>query len=164
MRLITLPSWRNLLHAKVLKMAKYPHLLPADCFLWDLWLAQNGGAFSEFQYDVKVGEGTDPGEGFTDNIRYDAIRLSQRRIDAVGYQAKTITLFEITTNAGLTALGQCLAYPKLFRDTYSPDRQVMMHLVTYQFQSDIERVFIEHGIGYTIIERPQAAPLSEVTP
>lgn len=164
MRPIMLQSWRNLFRAGYLKMAKYPHLLPADCFLWDLWLAINSGAFSEFQYDVKVGEGSDPGPGFEDNIRYDAIRLSQRRIDVVGYQAKAITLFEITTNAGLTALGQCLAYPKLFRDTYSPDRDVKMHLVTYQFQSDIERVFIEHGIGYTVIERPEAAPTAEVIP
>lgn len=145
-------------------MARYPHLLPADCFLWDLWLAQHAGEFSEFQYDVKVGEGTDPGPEFDNNIRYDAIRLSQRRIDAVGYQAKVITLFEITTLAGLTALGQCMAYPKLFRDTYSPDRVIQMHLVTYQFQSDIERVFAEHGIGYTVIQRPEAAPQSEVTP
>jgi hypothetical protein len=142
-------------------MVRFPHLLPADCVLWQKWLDDNAAAYSQFIYDVKVGEGTDPGPQYPDNIRYDAQVLSQRRVDAVGYQAKIITLFEVTTSAGLTALGQCMAYPKLYVDTYTPPLPVKMHLVTYQFQSDMEKLYVAHGIDYTIIKTTQPVPPEE---
>jgi len=142
-------------------MTRFPHLLPADCVLWQRFLDLHGGAFSRFEYDIRVGEGTDPGDQYADNVRYDAITLSQRRIDVVGYQANTITLFEVTTSAGLTALGQLTAYPKLFSLTYSPGLPIIPHLVTYRFQSDIEQIFIAQGIQYTIIPSGQKPPVPE---
>jgi hypothetical protein len=143
-------------------MTRFPHLLPADCVLWQKFIDLHGGAYSQFIYDVRVGEGTDPGPEFPDNIRYDAITLSQRRIDVIGFQANEITLFEVTTSAGLTALGQCMAYPKLYVTTYTPDRPVKMHLVTYQFQSDIQPLYDHHAIEYTVIEgAPPPQPREE---
>lgn len=132
-------------------MTRFPHLLPADCILWQKFLDLHAGEYSQLIYDVRVGNGTDPGPEYTDNVRYDAITLSQRRVDVVGYQAKIITLFEVTTSAGLTALGQLMAYPKLYVDTYTPALPVKPHLVTYQFQADIEKIFVAQGIEYTVI-------------
>lgn len=142
-------------------MARFPHLLPLDAALWQQFLEKYGGAFTQFEYDVRVGDGRDPGTAYPANIRYDAIVLSQRRIDVVGYQAKTITLFEVTASAGLTALGQLMAYPQLFIQTHSPDRAVQPHLVTYAFQPDIEKVFIAHAIPYTIIKPRNTITLTE---
>lgn len=144
-------SWPDQLRGRFLKMTKFPHLLPADCILWQKFLDLHEGSYNRFEYDVRVGEGTDPGDQYDDNMRYDAITLSQRRIDVIGYQAKVITLFEVTTSAGLTALGQLTAYPQLFIKTYSPGLPVKPHLVTYGFQSDIEQIFLAQGIDFTII-------------
>lgn len=142
-------------------MTKFPHLLPVDAELWRQFLESFGGSYSQIEYDVRVGAGRDPGEAYPANIRYDAIVLSQRRIDAVGYQAKTITLFEVTASAGLTALGQMIAYPHLFIETYSPDRPVKPHLVTYGFQADMEKLYVANNIAYTIIKPRQPITIME---
>jgi hypothetical protein len=142
-------------------MAKFPHLLPVDAALWQQFLEQYGGAYNQFEYDVRVGAGRDPGAAYPPNIRFDAIILSQRRIDVVGYQAKLITLFEVTASAGLTALGQMIAYPHLFIETHSPDRPVKPHLVTYAFQADIEKLYIANGIDYTIIQPRTPVTITE---
>lgn len=136
-------------------MPRFPHLLPADAELWERFLQEHGGEYSEIIYDVRVGQGTDPGPAYPDNIRYDAIVLSQRRIDAIGFQAKLVTIFEITCNAGLTALGQLMAYPGLYRMTYSPILPLRPMLVAYSFQSDIEPMFTENGIPFTLVTRPE---------
>lgn len=81
--------------------------------------------------------------------------LSQRRIDAIGFQAKQVTIFEVTCNAGLTALGQLMAYPGLYRMTYSPVLPLRPMLVTYAFQSDIEPMFRENNIPFTLVTRPE---------
>ena len=154
-------SWLANLALRLLHMAKFPHLLPIDAALWQQFLTEYGRSYSGFEYDVRVGSGRDPGEAYPGNIRYDAIVLSQRRIDVIGYQAKTITLFEVTASAGLTALGQLIAYPHLFIETFSPDRAVQPHLVTYAFQPDIEKLFVAQAIPYTIIKPRQPVTITE---
>lgn len=154
-------SWLSRLGLKFLRMAKFPHLLPVDAQLWQQFLQQYGGSYSMFEYDVRVGQGRDPGAAYPGNIRYDAIVLSQRRIDVIGYQAKSITLFEVTASAGLTALGQLIAYPHLYIETFSPDRAVQPHLVTYAFQPDIEKLFVAQAIPYTVIKPTQPLTITE---
>lgn len=154
-------SWLSRVGLWCLRMAKFPHLLPVDAALWQQFLEQYGGSYSGFEYDVRVGNGRDPGIAYAPNIRYDSIVLSQRRIDVVGYQAKTITLFEVTASAGLTALGQLIAYPHLFIETFSPDRVVQPHLVTYAFQPDIEKLFVAQKIPYTVIKPIQPVTITE---
>lgn len=140
-------------------MPKFDHLLPADAALWDLFLHQYPNRYTQLHYDVRIGTGRDPGPEFPDNIRYMAISLSQRRIDVLAFTADHIDIIEITTAAGLTALGQLLAYPQLYIATYSPTLPVRPLLVTYQFQPDIKQIYIDNDIPFIIIDRPRARTL-----
>ena len=133
---------------------KYPHLLPIDCEVWDLWLRTHQYQYESFDYDVRVGEGRDPGPEFPDYIRQMAIANSQRRIDAIGYAGNRIDLFEITHSAGLRAVGQCVTYPILYRQTYNPGLHTRMYLVAGRLHTDIEVVLRSLPIRFVVTGLP----------
>lgn len=135
---------------------RFPHLLPWDAAIWRAFLQRNGQNYQTFEYDVRVGNGRDPGPDFSQNIRNMAIRLSQRRIDAVGFQPGTITLFEITGSIGMTALGQCHAYPILYRIANPGNYTLRTILVAAHLQDDIKPSLIARQIPYFLL--PQVKP------
>jgi len=134
--------------------SKFTHLLPADAQLMAAFLELYPDRYNFIDYDIKVGVGRDPGPAYSDHIRKMAVHLSQRRIDAVGTAPNFIELIEITTSAGLTALGQLQAYPILYLQTYLTSLPVLPLLLTYGFQSDMEHVYRENAIPFIIIPRP----------
>ena len=73
----------------------YPHLLPVDVPCWEWFLAKYANNFDMIDYDVRVGEGRNPGTEFPENIRTMAIDLSKKRIDAVAYMPDQIWAIEI---------------------------------------------------------------------
>jgi len=131
--------------------ARYPHLLSKDVPIWERWLDLHGDAFETIEYDVRVGDGRDPGEAFEPNIRDMALDLSRRRIDAVAHTPTEITVIEITTEAGLKALGQVTAYPILYRQTYNPTLPVRALLVCETLETDVEPALKQHNIAVDVV-------------
>lgn len=120
-----------------LKNRQFPGLLPDDIELWERFLSAFPDRFERFDYDVRVGTGRDPGERFVENVRKMAVHLSQRRIDAVGFNDGELTIIEITLSAGLRALGQLQVYPGLYRSTFLPLQRIKTMLVAESVQADI---------------------------
>jgi hypothetical protein len=89
---------------------KYPGLLPRECAILRAWLQQHEGEYDRFDYNVRLGPGTDPGSTYADSVRQQAIANSQLRVDAVGWQGDIPTIIEVKENAGTSALGQILTY------------------------------------------------------
>ena len=129
----------------------YPHLLPDDIKIWERFIELFGDTFINFDYDVRVGDGRDPGENVPDNIRKMALDLSQRRIDVVAYSTTTIFCVEVTVSAGLKAIGQLEAYPILYNKKFAPAQRVVPLLVAQTIQSDMITVLNEKGIDYVEI-------------
>jgi hypothetical protein len=129
----------------------YPHLLPVDIEVWERWLTKNGADFLSFDYDVRVGDGRDPGESYSPNIRQMGIDLSQRRIDAVGHQPGQITIIEITRSAGLKTIGQTMAYPVLYRRKFNYDGPLQSIIVCESVQDDMTAVLNAHNIETQIV-------------
>lgn len=92
------------------KKLKYPHLLPEETKVWRRFLEKYEELFDRFDYDVHVGKGTrppaPPGEIYADNFQ----RLTQKRIDAVGWIGKKPTIFEVRPYAGFHLLGKLKGY------------------------------------------------------
>jgi hypothetical protein len=130
---------------------KYPHLLSVDVPVWERFLALHGHQFSRFEYDVRVGNPRDPGPQFEPNIRNLAIDISRRRIDAVGFQPDRITIIEITREAGLTAIGQLIAYPLLHSQTYPDNRPRKPLLVCETCDPNIRAALAHHSIEAIIL-------------
>lgn len=120
---------------------RFPHLLKEDARVWSEFLKARGTEFTHFDYDVRVGLGRDPGAAFDDSMRSMALDLSMRRIDVVGYKPNGIVIIEVTRSAGITAIGQLLTYPILYKQTYFPDRPLSVLLVAEEIQTDLEPVF-----------------------
>jgi len=131
---------------------RFPHILPADAKVWTRFLELHGKDFSHFDYDIRVGLGTDPGDIVEQKYRDMAITLSQRRIDAVGYSDNRIYIIEITQRAGIKALGQLVAYPALYRETFASENTVFPLLVCSSFKSDAESAFISAKIPYIVVD------------
>ena len=129
----------------------FPHLLPEDRELWEDFLNSSSNIYSDYQYDLKVGEGRDPGPDFPDHIRDMALNISKRRIDAIGFTGDTPTIIEISVNAGLTQLGQLMAYPCLYRIQTGTNLPIQRLLVAMSIQTDIEPVLIDQKIPCLIV-------------
>lgn len=132
----------------------FTHLLDHDAKLLASFLAANPDRYHHLDFDIHVGHGRDPGDNFPHTIRQMGITLSQRRIDCIGVSPGRIDIIEVTAQAGLTALGQLIAYPRLYEDTYSPDRPVYPVLVAYEFAADIEALFEMSNIEFHLMPRP----------
>lgn len=127
-------------------MAKYPHMLPNEIPIWERWLALYGKDFKNFRYDVHVGEGVDPGKDVPEKYRQLAKMLTQKRIDAVAERNGEIWIFEVKPDAGLSALGQLLAYRQLYRRDFKETRPIKLAVVTTKVNKDEFWVFNQHGI------------------
>lgn len=134
-----------------LKNALYPHLLPDDIALWEDFLTQHSAQFTQFEYDVRVGEGRQAADYYPDQIRKMALDLSMRRIDAIGYTEAETFLIEITVSAGLKAIGQIITYPLLYKQTFPTATNLHPLLVARQLEPDIRPALIEHQIDYILI-------------
>jgi len=139
-------------------MPRFPHLLPADANLWADFLSQTSINFTYFEYDIHVGQGRDPGPAFDANIRKMAITLSQRRIDVVAHTPNIVWIIEVSTTAGLTALGQLLAYPALYASMFPQPWPVLPLLVCRQLATDAKIPFDRAGIPYILVPSTPPQP------
>lgn len=124
----------------------YPHLLLQDIEVWEAHLAAHHGYYHTIKYDVKVGQGRDPGPEYTEQMRQIGLGLSQRRIDAVGYTDDHIDIIEITNRAGLKALGQMTGYPILYSLTYKPTLPIRQVLVAAELGTDMADIYKQANI------------------
>lgn len=129
----------------------YPHLLPEDIILWERFLTLHGQEFSHFDYDIRVGNGRPAGDIYPENIRQMALDLSMRRIDAIGHTPTELYIIEVTTSAGLKAIGQLITYPLLYQQTFGPTKPLHPLLVTESLQPDVLPALEAHAIDYLIL-------------
>src|SRR5713101_420627 len=131
--------------------AQYPAMQVDEILVWRNWLQLHQAEYDRFDYNVKIGTGTDPGPAFDDNIRKMAIAIRSLRLDAVGYQAGAPTLFEVKRRAGPENVGQLLTYRAVWQaqqlSAAAPRlvlvaSDVMTHILPIVQQSGIELVIV----------------------
>jgi hypothetical protein len=133
------------------KLNKYPHMFPLDIPIWERFLDQSGADFLGFDYDVKVGSGTEPVEGL--GVIYARMQsiLSKYRIDVVGYKSGAIWIIETKPEAGTVAIGQIEAYTRLYTRDMSPKLPVVGCIITNRALPDMEYLTKEKGIEYYVV-------------
>ena len=130
---------------------KYPHLLPDDIAIWERFLSAYEKRFNSFDYDVRVGLGRPADTSLPENIQKAAIALSQKRIDVVGHTDDAIMCIEITGHAGLKAIGQLVAYPLLYAETFKPTKPVLPLLVCAQLHPDVKPVLDSLKVPFYLV-------------
>ena len=127
---------------------KYPHLLPPDVPVWERFLAERATRYSTIDYDIRVGRGRPAEDHHTDNMKKMALDLSMRRIDAVAETDDYIDIIEVTNLADLKAIGQLIAYPILYIQSFNPSKPVRSLLVAARLNTDIRPVLISHNLKF----------------
>lgn len=133
------------------KLFRYPHMFPLDIAIWERFLDLHGSEFAGFDYDVKVGSGTEPPAGTGDNYARMQAILSKYRIDVVGHKPGEIWIIEVKPEAGTVAIGQIEAYTRLFKRDYNPSEKITGCIVTDRALPDMEHLTKEMGVEYYIV-------------
>ena len=139
------------------KQLAYPHMMPNDIAVWELFLNAYPLRFDRLEYDVHVGVGYGYDEESPDwHVRL-AKGLTQYRIDVVGWNSREATIIEVKPYAGLGTLGQLLGYRHFFiKDIHVP---TLPHLlaVTDQTTADMRDLLREFGIELAEVGFPPSS-------
>ena len=133
------------------KLHKYPHMFPLDIAIWERFLDQFGADYLGFDYDIKVGSGTEPVPGLTEEYQRMQAILSKYRVDVVGYTNNAIYIIETKPEAGTTAIGQIDLYVSLYKRDFNPDRQVKGMIITDRELPDVRWHCQEKGIEIVVV-------------
>ena len=92
------------------KPRKFYHMLPRDVEIWRRFLQEYEDEFERFEYDVLCGPRLRLERDDVPWFGNLTERLFSLRIDVLGYKPGECWLIEVKPNAGLSALGQLMAY------------------------------------------------------
>lgn len=91
------------------------HMFPRDLPIWaSYYMSTEGQGYTGWEFDVIVGNPTDPGSFYPPSQRKQAIYLNSLKIDAVAWFADTPRIIEFKPDAGCGALGQVLIYQEWY--------------------------------------------------
>jgi hypothetical protein len=125
---------------------KYPHMLPYEAELWDRFLSIRRPPFLQLEYDVHVGDAPPPPETLPDYLVNMFKSVNMKRIDVVAHDPDVIYVVEVKGRAGLSALGQVLAYKYLYERDFKPGKPVEMRIVCERLEPNIDEIAKEHNV------------------
>ena len=139
----------------------FPGLIPIESLLWRVWLATHELDYDRFEYNVHVGKGINIAprqlEGDPElqaKIQKQFQQATQKKIDAVGFRADAMTIFEVEERPGTRALGQLLLYRELLHDLRPPTAPTSLVLVARRLGTDMRTTFERQGIEIFLVVPP----------
>ena len=128
--------------------AKYPAMQVDEILVWRAWLLTHQALYDRFDYNVAIGIAQDPGPAYTDAIRKMAIFIRSKRLDAIGWQANTPTIFEVKRRAGPENVGQLVIYQHWWPKSFPGAPVAKLVLVASDADPHILPVLAQFGIDY----------------
>jgi hypothetical protein len=151
----------------------WPGMAPREIIIFKSWLAMHQNEYDRFDYNVRVGSGTDPGPSFPAIYREQYIANTQKRIDVVawkvpvGYTATAAfqtdpiaeiarvgaypTIIEVKDRATGSCMSQILTYKALWPISFPGTPPPSLLLVTNRVASDMPMVLDATGITLAIV-------------
>lgn len=114
------------------------------------WLEENALRFDRVEFEVRLGNGTEPLSTFTDEQRADHKRQTQMRCDAVAWDREFPTLVEVKKRLDTNAIGQLLTYRLLFMADHPGVPEPQMVAVGERADPDVSSSANAHGIDVEI--------------
>ena len=104
---------------RLLTMATYPGMIPAESRLLRQFLRRRGQAFDEFRFGVRIGDGVTLDDSFDAGVRksWDAITKARPDTVAFAYPAAA-TIVEVKEAFTTEAVWQLLGYRDLYARTF----------------------------------------------
>lgn len=148
--------------------AKYPALGVAEVLVWreflklheleysplpKFWLDYRATTpqappepFYVFDYNLRIGAGTDPGANFDQATREQWIEKTKLRIDALAFKGETPYVFEVDRTIGTPQVGQILGYLAAWRAAKLTPADPQGVLVTANMKADAMHLVRETGL------------------
>ena len=124
-----------------------------DSKIWSSYLSKHGQSFDSFDYDFSVGTGITPNQDVPEKFKKDYEDLTKKRIDCLGHNGNTVSIFEVKQRAGLSALGQLIGYKDLFEIDHPYLKVISLNLVCSSISDDEQKIYQNNGIN--VFEYPQ---------
>lgn len=125
-----------------------PQLTPLDLAVWRRFLLLRPTMFDRFEYQVRVGKGQPLPASATDADQRNWAALTEKRVDAIGFNADGITIIEVKPRGGPSALGQALVYRDLYREKFRPAQTLSALVVCSYIDDDVRLSALRLGVSF----------------
>lgn len=119
----------------------YPGMITQAADLWRKFLQLYADKFEGMEYNVRVGQGLDPGPGVSDEMRAMWKAVTTKRIDVVANRQNQTWVIEIEDRPGLRTLGQLVGYMALLPRFYAARSVVVGALICSYIGFDMFGLF-----------------------
>lgn len=130
---------------------KYPGMAPREVIIFRAWLALHQSEYDRFEYNVRVGNGIDPGDAYPAIYRQQYIENTQKRVDVVAWKGDQPTIIEVKDRATASSMSQILTYKALWPITFPDSPAPKLLLVTNRVAADMPMVLDASGITLEIV-------------
>jgi len=130
----------------------WPGMNPREVVVFNNWMARHWQEYTGFDFNVRVGKGTDPGPTFSDEARRQYVMNTQKRIDAIAWKDVVPTLIEVKDRAGLSSIGQIIGYKRLYMSDNPVSPVPLLLLVYNRTDNDVIVTAQEVGIAIEAVE------------
>jgi hypothetical protein len=130
---------------------KYPGMAPREVIIFRAWLALHQNDYDSFAYNVRVGNGIDPGPEFPAIYSQQYNENTQKRIDALAWKGTQATIIEVKDRATGSSMSQILMYKALWPITFPNAPAPNLLLVTNRVAADMPMVLDASGITLEIV-------------
>jgi len=131
---------------------RFPGMLPREIIIFKAWLSRHEKDYDRFDFNVRVGRGSDPGPGWDAATRAMAIMNSQKRIDAVAWHGNQPVIIEVKDRAGLSVVGQLVGYRALWPAAFPGTPTPKLLLVTNRPSPDLLPVLQHADILMEVVQ------------
>lgn len=131
---------------------KYPGLLPDEVLVLRAWLALHQSEYDRFDYNMRIGQGIDPGDAYSPEVRKQAILNTQLRIDAVAWKGTQPTIIEVKRRTTPSNVGQILTYASVWKIEFPSGPAPILRLVCNTFSPNILPRVRESQINLDVVQ------------
>ena len=135
---------------KPVKMNRYPHMMSEDAAVWQRYLTEPVTEMKRVWYDVHVGSGNVSAAESDEMIRRISAGVTRKRIDVVARVGGGYWVIELKPRADMTALGQALAYSRMFEAEYGAGDEVWPVVIAGEIDGDLVSIYDDSGVGLIV--------------
>lgn len=118
---------------------KYDGMRLGDELIWDEFVKNHPDFFKHVWYNVPLGNPYPDEEKEIEARANGAYEVSQWRIDVLGETADAFVIIELRPHADARAIGNVIAYSKLFEQEWEPVKPIVGVILTDQISPILEK-------------------------
>jgi len=138
---------------QLLVQIQYPGMTWVESQIAKAWINRHGAEYDAIDFNVRIGEGVDPGEEYTAEVRRMATLLSQKRADITARVGDLHTLIEVKIRIGFPVIGQLIGYRELYKRIHPEASEIKLLTIGRDVVPDAADIIQDQGIAIELFPR-----------